>query len=241
MENKNKIDFLNGEDQELWDKLGNNIAPEVSSKVKTNFYAMLELQKNEQSAVKPNVFKTYFEHAKNSISFKPKVSWAAAAMLVLFAGIGGYFMGKPKGRNVQNVEQLSADVQEMKQLMLLAMLENPTATERIKAVNYTQELNNVDNQVIEALFTTLNFDQNENVRLITLEALVELAHNPKVRAGLVKSLLKQESPLMQVALADVMVKLQMKTSVKEFKELLKKENLDKTVKIKIERTIGALS
>jgi hypothetical protein len=208
--------------------------------MKTSFYAMLETQKNEL-AEENNAEKPLLAISKKSFTFKPQFNWAAAAMLIIFAGVGGYFIGKPKAGNVQNVEQLASDVQEMKQMMMLAMLENPMATERIKAVSYTQELINVDEQVLEALFTTLNFDQNENVRLITLEALVELADNPKVRAGLVQSLLKQESPLMQVALADAMVKLQEKASIKEFKQMLKKENLDKTVKTKIERTIGALS
>ncbi|MDZ7933765.1 MAG: hypothetical protein U5M51_02080 [Emticicia sp.] len=35
-------------------------------------------------------------------------------------------------------------MQETKELMMLSMLENPTATERLKAVSYTQELNKVD-------------------------------------------------------------------------------------------------
>jgi hypothetical protein len=235
---KKNIDFMNPEEQELWNILGKNTAPEVSPEVKTKFYAMLETEKNELAE---GTEKPVFKGAAKSIAFKPNFNWAAAAVLVLLAGFGGYFIGKPKAGNVQNVEQLASDVQEMKQMMMLAMLENPMATERIKAVNYTQELKNVDDQVVEALFTTLNFDQNENVRLITLEALVELADNPKVRAGLVQALLKQESPLMQVALADAMVKLQEKASINAFKQLLKKENLDKTVKTKIERTIGALS
>lgn len=121
------------------------------------------------------------------------------------------------------------------------MLENPTATERLKAVSYTQELNKVDDKVIDALLTTLNSDPNENVRLVTLEALVQLGNYPKVREGLVQSLMKQESPLVQVALADAMVKLQEKRSVKEFKQLLQKENLNKAVKGKIEKTIQVLS
>ena len=158
-------------------------------------------------------------------------------------GAIGYFIGKPDNdalTSQSEVKKLSSEVQAMKQLMMLSMLENPIATERLKAVSYTQELNNVDDQVVDALLTTLNFDQNENVRLVTLEALIQLADNPKVREGLVQSLLKQESPLMQVALADAMVKLQEKSSVKHFKQMLQKENLNEAVKGKIEKTIDVL-
>ena len=47
--------------------------------------------------------------------------------------------------------------------------------------------------------------------------------------------------MVQVALADVMVKLQEKRSMKAFRELLKKEGLNDLVKNKIEQTINYLS
>ena len=47
--------------------------------------------------------------------------------------------------------------------------------------------------------------------------------------------------MMQVALADVMVKVQEKRSVNNFRELLKKEDLNDLVKNKIEQTINYLS
>jgi len=79
-----------------------------------------------------------------------------------------------------------------------------------------------------------------NVRLITLEALIALAESPKVREGLVLSLIKQESPLVQVAQADAMIQLQEKRSVKELQQLLKKEGLNEMVKEKLEETITYL-
>jgi HEAT repeat protein len=98
----------------------------------------------------------------------------------------------------------------------------------------------VNDKVLEALFTTLNTDDNENVRLVTLDALVELAANPTVREGLVASLLKQESPLMQVALADALVQLQEKKSVKSFKKLLENQQLNSGVKQKLEQSVKKL-
>ena len=129
----------------------------------------------------------------------------------------------------------------MRQMMLLSLIENPSATERLRAVSYTNEMEQVDSKVIDALLTTLNNDDNVNVRLATLEALAELAQNPHVREGLVHSLTRQESPLVQVALADVMVKLQEKRSIKVFKQLLRKDDLNILVKSKIEQTIKDLS
>ncbi len=77
---------------------------------------------------------------------------------------------------------------------MLSMLQNPSASQRILAVGYTDEISQVNNKVIDALLTTLNEDPNVNVRLITLETLVKLSSEPKVSEGLVQSITLQESP-----------------------------------------------
>ena len=126
-------------------------------------------------------------------------------------------------------------------MMMLSLLENPAASERLRAVSYTEEINEVDDKVVDALLTTLNNDANVNVRLVTLEALAKLADNVKVREGLVQSITQQESPLVQSALADIMVKLQEKRSVKPLRQLLRDDNLNHLVKGKIEQSIRELS
>jgi hypothetical protein len=124
--------------------------------------------------------------------------------------------------------------------MLLSLLNDPSASQRIRAVSYSDEISNVNQKVIGALFTTLNEDPNVNVRLATLEALVKLAGEPKVREGLVRSIDLQESPLMQSAIADAMVTLQEKSSVPYLQKLLSKKDLNQMVKINIEKNIQKL-
>jgi HEAT repeat protein len=120
------------------------------------------------------------------------------------------------------------------------MLENPSASERIRAVGYTDEMSSASRKVIDALLTTLNQDANVNVRLITLDALARLSANPIVREGLVQSISRQDSPLVQSAIADLMVKLQEKRSVKPLQKLLRKKDLNEMVKTKIEQSIQKL-
>ncbi len=231
-------------EKQLWEKLGKLKTPEPSSEMKPRFYAMLDTYKEETASKNENSFEQILANFKSIFTYKPAYNWAYALVILCLGGMIGFFAKNTDSQLVsdkEDVKKLSSEVQEMKQMMMLSMLENPTATERLKAVSYTQELNTVDDKVVEALLTTLNADPNENVRLVTLEALIELGENPKVREGLVQSLLKQESPLMQVALADAMVKLQEKRSVKQFKQMLKNDNLDNAVKGKIEKTIEVLS
>lgn len=234
-------EMFDEEEMKIWDRLSKIETPEPNSDMKVRFNAMMQTYKEGQ---KENIFVKFINQVKLAFRFQPAVNWAFSLVLAGVFGIAGYFIGRPDREvlaSQNKVEQLSEEVQNMKEVMMLTMLENPTATERLKAVSYTQDLKNVDDKVIDALLTTLNNDENDNVRIMTVEALVELAHYPKVREGLVQSLMHQESPLVQVALADAMVKLQEKKSVRQLKKLLEKQDLNETVKTKVEQTIIELS
>jgi HEAT repeat protein len=58
---------------------------------------------------------------------------------------------------------------------------------------------------------------------------------------LVESILHQESPLVQDALADVMVKLQDKRAVKPLQKILKDENTNEIIKTKIRESLHKLT
>ena len=90
------------------------------------------------------------------------------------------------------------------------------------------------------MLQTLNNDPNVNVRLATIEALYQHAENPTVREGLIAAITKQDSPLVQIALADVMLSLQEKKSVAELQKLLRKKDLNQAVEAKVKQTINVL-
>jgi HEAT repeats len=233
-----------GENQALWQQMSTIKTPSPSPEIGTRFYAMLDSYKKEVEAKQEYSLSTLWQKLKARFAYNPSYNWAYSLVLIGFGTLMGFYVGKPDSQSVayqKQVESLSSEMQEMKQMMMLSMLENPAASERMRGVSYTEQLNQVDDKVIEALLTTLNYDENVNVRIVTLEALIPLANNPKVREGLVQSLITQESPLVQVALADAMVKLQEKRSVKEFKRILHKNNLNIMVKDKIEKSILKLS
>src|SRR6201999_57119 len=100
--------------------------------------------------------------------------------------------GKPSAESKQ-LEALTAQVHEMREMMMLSLLQNPSASERIRAVSYTSDIRRVNPNIATALLATLNNDPNINVRLSTLEALTHFARDPVVREGLVQSILQQDS------------------------------------------------
>jgi hypothetical protein len=210
------------------DSISNLPQPEPSVHMKADFRAMLDDFKAKEK-------KPVFRSSIWSWLLQPRLSLAYGLIILLCVG-GAYLLGR-SNKQGQEVQELHTGVQEQKQTVMLAMLDNPLASERIKAVSYTNDLKKVDDKVIDALFTTLNKDPNVNVRLSALEALAALGNHPEVRTGLIKSILTQDSPIIQLAIADVMLKLQEKGSVSSFRELLKQKGLDDEVKKKVKETI----
>jgi hypothetical protein len=212
---------------QVWEGLDLRQVPAISPGTTADFEAMLKTFELEQEHRKtPAIWK----QLAALLVYRPKYNWAYSVLLISMGALGAWLYLKPAGNPVPNYPQ---------QASVLAMLQNPDANGRLKAVNYTQQLPRVNRKVIDALFLTLNTDPNENVRLVTLDALVELADDPKVRAGLVNAILKQNSELVQVALADAMLQLQEKKSLKSFKKLLE-ERKSPIIQKKLEQAVRQL-
>lgn len=228
--------------QKIWDLMGEMTHPVPSEAMHANFNSILSGFKKEQ-VVKKNPFVELIYKLNEFLYLQVQPRLVYSLLLVAIGLIGGYILHQP-GQSAtsynKQIDSLSSQVSEMKQVMMFSLLQDPSASQRIRAVAYTEEISNVDLKIIGALFTTLNEDPNVNVRLATLEALAKLAGEPKVREGLVRSIDLQESPLMQTAIADVMVKLQEKSSIQSLQKLLNKKNLNRMVKFNIEKSIQKL-
>ncbi|MFD2872716.1 HEAT repeat domain-containing protein [Mucilaginibacter ximonensis] len=223
--------------QLIWNKLGEIAMPEPSEKMELKFHAMLNDFK--QAASEPGKLTSWKERVKQLWQLQYRMPLAYAILAVVL-GIGATLLLQSNSRQQQQLQAMQTQLHELKQTMMLAMLDNPLASERIKAVSYTSDIKQPDKMVIEALLETLNNDPNVNVRLSTLEALSQMGNYPEVRSGLIQSITTQDSPLVQTTIADVMLKLQEKRAVHPFKELLKQKDLDEVVRQKIKTTIGKL-
>jgi len=224
--------------EEIYNQMETFQAPEPSEKMDIGFYAILEKykqnrQKNKRWRHNPFSLVSSFLLQR----FRPQF---ATAFVLLFIGwsIGAWLTpGLNKG---SQLSQMSVEIREMREMMVLTLIDQPSVTQRIKAVHLTNNFTNVNERVAKALLKTLNSDPNENVRLVTVEALYEFANNPAVREGLIQSITKQESALVQLALADVMIVLQEKRSVPQFNRLLGRKDLNDTIRNRIEKTVKVL-
>lgn len=211
--------------------VANMTFPEPSGDLDHRFYQMLALEKRSKSSFSWREFFSWPQLA-------PKFA-LAAVMLVIGVSIG-YFIKPQTTLPDSQMAELSQQVVDLKEMMMLSMLEKESATERLKAVSLTSDMNSASQKVTNALLETLNNDENLNVRLAALEALKPYGGNSQVREALIRSIGVQESPLVQVALAEAMAELRVKSSVKELEKILKSDKTPDDAKSRIKQSIDIL-
>ena len=137
----------------------------------------------------------------------------------------------------EQIVQLGKEISDLKEMMMLSLLEKESATDRLKAVSLTDQMDQASKQVTTALLQTLNNDENVNVRLAALDALKPYSKDSAIREALVRSIGQQKSPLVQLALAELMAQLQEKTAIDELNKILEDSETPSDVKKKIKENI----
>jgi len=209
--------------------------PEPGEDLDQSFYAMLDKAKTNQVN---NMLNRFISRIKNPVSGLTPLRLAYSVILILI-GIGLGMLLNLNGDRKQ-IDELSSEIKQMQSMMMLTLLDESSATERLKAINLSSGLNEADDKVIGALLNTLNHDENANVRLAAIDALLKYADNEKVRSGMVASLSEQDLPIVQVTLADVMVLLKEKRAVDGLKKLRDAQDTDEAVKKKMDESIHKL-
>jgi hypothetical protein len=148
----------------------------------------------------------------------PYIWQIAAGIALLAVGVGAGYGLRPS--QSPEVAQLREEIANMHQLVALSLLQQQSASERLRGVSYALRVEPNDSAVLGALLDTVNRDPNVNVRLAAVDALHPFAASPTTRNGILQALSKQEAPLVQVALIDLLVDLKVKQAEPELRQLL---------------------
>lgn len=135
---------------------------------------------------------------------------AAAALLLLGVAIGQQMTAAPP-RDAPVIDpqlsELRQELREMRELMTLTLLQQQSASDRLEGVRWTRQLDRPGDAVAGALLDVLTSDPNVNVRIAAVDALNRLLEHDRVRRGAIEALPRETSPLVQVALIDLLAQL----------------------------------
>jgi hypothetical protein len=156
---------------------------------------------------------------------------AAAAAIALLAG--GVAIGRasaPAPKPDPSLAELRQELHDMRQMVTLTLLQEQSAAERLKGVTWTNQIDRPGGEVVAALVDTLRHDTNVNVRLASIDALKRFADRDDVRRATIEALTTQTSPLVQIALIDLMVERNERGAVGALQRLARDEMANDAVR-----------
>lgn len=165
-------------------------------------------------------------------------AWSAALLVIgVFAGSR---MAGPKPPSPEIVE-MQKQLDATKQLVVLSMLQQQSASARLEGVSYSTREQQIDPQVLSALLHTLRYDPSVDVRLAALDALSRRSAQPQVRNSVANALQEQQSPLVQVALIDQLVEWHDREAKPYLEKLRQSQDLNPDVRQHTDWAISKLN
>ena len=174
---------------------------------------------------------------------RPTVAMGAAAVLLVAVGfmVGRSLSGDEAARSQQEIAGMQSELTNMRQLMVLSMLQQDSASQRLQGVTWSRRQPKADPMILGALLHTLRYDSSVDVRLAALDALSRYGDQTQVRQGLTEALESQQSPLVQVELIDLLVAWRDGSAIDQLHRIERDQNVDPAVRERARRAIDQLS
>jgi hypothetical protein len=214
----------------IWTQLGSVPAAEPTADLRARFDLMLEAHRDAQDAL----------HRQARTWRRPVFEFAAAAALLVLGIAIGYRMHAPEPVKNPELAELRNELSQTKQMVALSLMQQQSATDRLKGVSWSYQLQQPSGDVLRALLETLTHDPNVNVRLATVDALRQFGTQPVVRRGLIEAMTRQESPMVQIALIDLAVDLHETESMGTLRQLTQDQGTDPAVRDRAEKGLEEL-
>lgn len=234
--------------ESIWGALGALPAEEPGPAARARFYTMLEAFRLGAGTAAPTRRTDVWQRIRGWLQFgpatwKPVVGMTCAALLVGLT-VGHYVPAsrqEPARKQDQDkLARLGEEVQQMRQLVALSLLQQQSASDRLRGVSWSVQVEPGDEEVLSALLRTMNTDPNVNVRLAAVEALQRFASNLRVRREMRQSLLSQSSPLVQLSLIDWVVNSKDRAAREAVLELSRRIDADPSVKAQAAKAAATL-
>jgi hypothetical protein len=161
---------------------------------------------------------------------RPVWQAALAAGLVIAGIAAGRYLAAPRTESNPEIASLKGQVESLRQLVALSLLQEQSPSSRLRGVTYSYQISQPDRQVEQALLYAVNHDSNVNVRLSAVDALAKFTGNPEIRRALVDSLPVQDSPLVQIAVIDLLVQVNDSSALPALQKLAADPQTDEAVR-----------
>jgi hypothetical protein len=226
---------------------------EPSPRLREQFYAMLETHQREADSVSPFALaRSRLDRFLSALLPSTPALQLAGALAALALGVfvGARYLHQPApaanvdaarlARLEQELADQKAQVKDMGNLVATSLLQQRSTSERLQTVLATMDLKSPDRRVLTDLVGALALDPSVNVRLSAVEALAPHVQEAVVRQGLLAALPRENAPLVQVAMIELLTSARETNAVPLFERLSRDDSADKTVRESARRGLAVL-
>jgi anti-sigma factor RsiW len=140
----------------------------------------------------------------------------------------------------REVARLQEEVGSTRQLVALSLMREPSASDRLKGVDWSYQLPRPEPQVVNALFETVSYDDTVDVRLAAVDALRRLSMQASVVTRMAGALDRQDSPLVQIALIDALSDSHSPEAMSAIRRLVSSKTVDPAVRAHALSALGRI-
>jgi Putative zinc-finger len=192
----------------LWETLGEGGAPVPNAAETSRMRARLEAMLDAYDAGRGK---------RDGRFWSLYAAQAAVAVVVLAVGFAAGRQTAPASS--PDIVTMREELRDLRQMVTLSLMRQQSATDRLKGVSWSGQIDAPSNDIVQALVDTLMHDPSVNVRLASIDALQRFADRDAVRRAALDAVQTQMSPLVQIALIDFVVNAKERTSVPVLKQL----------------------
>jgi hypothetical protein len=234
----------------VWQKMSAIAVDQPSPELRARFESMLHAYSTASSEQRHPA--TVATAGKASFGWNAMARWLRSPVGALAWSLALVVIGMLIGTRVgdmnstrdtareRELTDMHAELTSMRQLVALSMLQQQSASERLQGVNFTNREDQLDPQVFAALLHTLRYDNSVDVRLAALDALSRHAGQPQVRKSVVDALQTQQSPMVQVALIDLLSEWHDQDAAQRLRAFQLSPNLNPTVRQRAQWAVSKL-
>jgi hypothetical protein len=215
----------------IWEKLGDLPVPEPGLALRMRWERTLESL--QPLAAREEQRPLHARWWRNVWPQNPAWQMAVAGICLMAGLIGGLGAGAYLQRGSgerDEVARLREEVASTKEMVAVSLLQQQSAAERLRGVDYSSRMPSMEPQVVTALIQAVNGDPNVNVRLAAIDALGKVASETRVRESMQEALTQQDSPMVQAALIDYLVDAHDRNAVGAIRDLVARPGLNPTVR-----------
>jgi hypothetical protein len=207
------LEFDDESGRELWDALGEIDREQPSSNLRRSFHEKLEHASQG----------SWLDRLRASLGLRSNVGWLTATACVL-VGLGvGHLSG-----NVEDGDRLAAleqNVTELNRRLILDRLEDQAPGTRLRGVMDAASHAGADAEIANALLVRATQDRVSSVRSAAIDALGASTSVSAVGEQVMDLLQKAESPIVQLALVDLVLRYGNEEQIDQLLTLAGKDRL----------------